>query len=54
MLKINGRPYFYDPKDLEIADFEAKFVGIAKHSVGRALQWIKSNAVLDPEYKGIN
>jgi len=50
-LEINGKPYYYRPKELSMEEFENKFLGLAKHSVGRALQWVKANSTLDPAFK---
>jgi hypothetical protein len=43
-ISINGNTYKYKSDSLTSQDLLRKFNGIAKHSKGRALQWLKRNS----------
>lgn len=51
LLVVNGANYHYTSKDYTPKQLEDKFVGIAKHSVGKAYAWIKKNAQSKESYK---
>lgn len=51
LLVVNGANYHYTSKDYTPKQLEDKFVGIAKHSVGKAYIWVKKNAQSKESYK---
>lgn len=51
LLVINGKEYHYTSDNFSPKELEDKYVGIAKHSIGRALSWIKKNAKAKETYR---
>lgn len=45
-IKINGHMYAYEPRGIDINKLVKSFTGLYKHSKGKALNWLKKNAVL--------
>lgn len=41
---INGQEYRYRSDNMSVSDLIKKFMGIHKHSLGAALQWLKKNS----------
>lgn len=51
-LVINGKKYSYEPNNgMTAKEFAAKYQAMAKHSVGRALAWVKKNAITKDSYR---
>lgn len=44
VLTINGKDYTYTSEQYTPQELKKKFEGIAKHSQGKALAWVKKNA----------
>lgn len=44
LVQIGDKKYLYSPISLSLDDLIYKFNGIWKHSLGRALAWMKKNA----------
>ena len=53
LLVVNGKDYHYTSDSYTPKQLEDKFVGIAKHSVGKAYTWIKGNAKAKESYKKV-
>ncbi len=47
---INGTRYVYQSYSYSGYVLKSKFEGMAKHSPGRAIQWIKENARVTAKY----
>lgn len=45
-IKINGHMYAYEPRGIDINKLVKSFTGLYKYSKGKALAWLKKNAIL--------